>query len=169
MIGTALLIATPSTMTGSASRFLIGIALALAAGLSYAVYVVIAKAAVARADSLAVTAVTFSVAAVLTLPFLVWTHAPLAQAARSWPWLLYLGAIATAGAYALYTLGLRHVPASVAGVVTLLEPLTATLLGVWVFSERLGAAGLVGALLLFAAIWLTLPRVAARGVGAAPI
>ncbi len=169
VIGTALLIATPSTMTGSASRFLIGIALALAAGLSYAVYVVIAKAAVARADSLAVTAVTFSVAAVLTLPFLVWTHAPLAQAARSWPWLLYLGAIATAGAYALYTLGLRHVPASVAGVVTLLEPLTATLLGVWVFSERLGAAGLVGALLLFAAIWLTLPRVAARGVGAAPI
>jgi len=130
---------------------------------------VIAKAAVARADSLAVTAVTFSVAAVLTLPFLVWTHAPLAQAARSWPWLLYLGAIATAGAYALYTLGLRHVPASVAGVVTLLEPLTATLLGVWVFSERLGAAGLVGALLFFAAIWLTLPRVAARGVGAAPI
>ena len=60
-------------------------------------------------------------------------------------------------------------PASVAGVVTLLEPLTATLLGVWVFSERLGAAGLVGALLFFAAIWLTLPRVAARGVGAAPI
>ena len=47
--------------------------------------------------------------------------------------------------YALYTTGLRRVPASVAGVVTLLEPLTATLLGVLVFGERLGAAGVVGA------------------------
>jgi len=158
VIGTALLIATPPTTTAPAPRFLIGVALALAAGLAYAVYVVIAKAAVAQANSLAVTAVTFAAAAVLTLPFLAWTHAPLTQAAQGWPWLLYLGAIATAGAYALYTLGLRHVPASVAGVVTLLEPLTATLLGVWMFAERLGPAGLVGALLLFAAIWLTLPR-----------
>jgi len=169
VIGTALLIATPPSATESAGRFLIGIALALAAGLAYAVYVVIAKAAVARASSLAVTAVTFTAAAVLTLPFLAWTHAPLTQAVRGWPWLLYLGGIATAGAYALYTLGLRHVPASVAGVVTLLEPLTATLLGVWVFSERLGAAGFVGALLLFAAIWLTFRRAEAERVGATPI
>src|SRR2546422_9482457 len=102
-------------MPGSASRFLIGIALALAAGLSYAVYVVIAKAAVARADSLAVTAVTFSVAAGLALPFLVWTHAPLAQAARSWPGLLYLRAIATAGAYARFTPGRRPLAAAGAG------------------------------------------------------
>jgi len=42
----------------------------------------------------------------------------------------------------------------VAGIVSLLEPLTATALGVVVFGERLGAAGAVGAVLLLAAFAL---------------
>ena len=117
----------------------------------------IAKAAVARVNPLAITTVTFTAAAVLMLPLLAFTHAPLTQVARGWPWLVYVGAVATAGAYVLYTLGLRRVPASVAGVMTLLEPLTATLLGVWLFGERHGPAGLVGAVLLLAAITLLLP------------
>ncbi len=156
VIGIALLVAAPPTTTGSTLRFLSGGALALAAGLAYAVYAVIAKVAVARANPLAITTITFAAAAVLMLPLLAWTHAPITQVARGWPWLVYVGAIATAGAYVLFTLGLRHVPASVAGVVTLLEPLTATLLGVWLFGERLGPTGLVGALLLLAAIALLL-------------
>jgi DME family drug/metabolite transporter len=93
---------------------------------------------------------------VLLTPALLWTDDPLRQIALGWPWLLYLGVIATAGAYALYTIGLRTTPASVAGIVTLLEPLTATLLGVLVFGERLGTAGTVGALLMFAALALLL-------------
>src|SRR5437867_2441011 len=74
--------------------------------------------------------------------------------ALGWPWLLYLGAVTTAGAYALYTAGLRHVPASAAGVASLLEPLTATLLGVILFGERLGVAGWAGAVLLLGALVL---------------
>ena len=62
--------------------------------------------------------------------------------------------MATAGAYALYNIGMRHVPASVSGIVTLLEPLTATLLGVVLFGERLGVAGALGSLLLFVSIGL---------------
>ena len=53
-------------------------------------------------------------------------------------------------------MGLRRVPASVAGVTTLLEPLTATILGVALFGERLGPAGGVGALLLVVALGLLL-------------
>src|SRR5439155_4317796 len=62
----------------------------------------------------------------------------------------------TAGAYAIYALGLRHVPASVAGIVTLTEPFTATLLGVLLFGERLGVTRVFGALLLCAALGLVL-------------
>lgn len=69
---------------------------------------------------------------------------------------MYLGAVTTAAAYALYTAGLRHVPAAVAGIVSLVEPLTATLLGVLLFGERLGPTGIAGALLLFAAVTLSL-------------
>jgi DME family drug/metabolite transporter len=64
--------------------------------------------------------------------------------------------VTTAASYALYTTGLRFVPAAVAGIVSLFEPLTATLLGSLLFGERLGATGLLGAVLLFAAVTLTL-------------
>jgi drug/metabolite transporter (DMT)-like permease len=40
------------------------------------------------------------------------------------------------------------VPATAAGITSLLEPLTATLLGVIAFGESLGALGIAGALLL---------------------
>jgi DME family drug/metabolite transporter len=151
--GTALLVAGPAGPTGS-DGFLLGALLALAAGLAYALYVIIAKSALARSAPLPLTALTFTVAAGLSLPALAWTHGPLDQVARGWPWLLYIGAVATAGAYSLYTIGLRRVPASIAGIVSLLEPLTATLLGVLVFGETLGAAGAVGALLLLGAVAL---------------
>jgi len=64
--------------------------------------------------------------------------------------------VTTAGAYAAYTVGLRDVPASAAGIASLMEPLTATLLGVLLFGEQLGATGVVGALLLLAALLVLL-------------
>jgi drug/metabolite transporter, DME family len=156
VLGTALLVAEPHTVAPAAPRFAAGVALALGAALSYAVYVVAAKRAVARTEPLPLAAATFTVAAILlTLP-VVWTEAPMTQLARGWPWLIYLGAVTTAAAYALYTAGLRYVPAAVAGIVSLFEPLTATLLGSLLFGERLGATGLLGAVLLFAAVTLTL-------------
>ncbi len=152
--GTALLVAVPRGMPDLSARFVTGALLALAAGLAYALYVILTKAALSRMAPLPLTALTFTSGAVLLTPAIIWTEAPLRQLALAWPWLLYLGAVATAGAYAIYSLGLRHVPASVAGIVTLLEPLTATLLGVLLFGERLGPAGILGALLLLSALGL---------------
>ena len=160
MIGTALLVANRHTVAPAAPRFAPGALLALGAALSYAVYVVVAKGALSRTEPQPLAAMTFTVAAILlTLP-VAWTDAPATQLARGWPWLIYLGAVTTAAAYALYTTGLRHVPAAVAGIVSLFEPLTATLLGALLFGERLGPTGIAGALLLFAAVTLSL--VAAR-------
>ena len=156
VVGTALLVAHPHTVAPAAPRLALGALLALGAALSYAVYVVVAKGAQASTEPLPLTAVTFTMAAILlTLP-VASTDAPMTQLARGWPWLMYLGAVTTAAAYALYTTGLRHVPASVAGIVSLFEPLTATLLGALLFGERLGATGIAGALLLFAAVTLSL-------------
>jgi DME family drug/metabolite transporter len=49
-------------------------------------------------------------------------------------------------------IGLRTTPVGVSGVLTLIEPLTATLLGVASFGDRLGPAGAAGAALLLAAV-----------------
>jgi DME family drug/metabolite transporter len=156
VVGTSLLVAAPSGALDPSARFLAGVLLAFAAGLAYALYVVVAKGTLRRSAPLPTTALTFSIGALLLTPALFWTDGPLTQLALGWPWLLYLGGVATAGAYAIYTVGLRNVPASVAGITTLLEPLTATLLGVTLFGERLGAAGAVGALLLVTALGMLL-------------
>jgi len=156
VFGTALLVAAPSGALDLSARFLGGVLLAFVAGLAYALYVLAAKATLRRSAPLPATALTFAIGALLLTPALLWTAAPMTQLALGWPWLLYLGGVATAGAYALYTLGLRSVSASVAGVTTLLEPLTATVLGVAIFGERLGATGGAGALLLVTALALLL-------------
>jgi drug/metabolite transporter, DME family len=65
--------------------------------------------------------------------------------------LLYLGWVPTALAYGLFFVGLRGVSASSAAVVAVLEPLTATVLGVLVLGQRLGLGGVAGAVLLCAA------------------
>jgi DME family drug/metabolite transporter len=73
--------------------------------------------------------------------------------------LAYLGLVPTAVAYVVYLLGLRTTSVTVAGVLTLAEPLTATLLGVLFFRDRLGLAGAAGAALLVSAVpWLTTRR-----------
>jgi drug/metabolite transporter, DME family len=152
--GTALLVAGPAGGLAVGPRLAGGAVLALTAGLAYALYVITAKVSLARSAPLPLTALSFTAAALVMLPVLAWSTAPLEQLARGWPWLLYLGSVTTAGAYAAYTSGLRRVPAAVAGIVTLLEPLTATLLGVLAFGEPLGALGGLGALALLGAIGL---------------
>ena len=158
--GTALLIVGPRTAADLSPRFLAGVTLALAAGLAYALYVVLTKATLARTAPLPLAGVNFTVSALVLAPVLAGPGVG-QQLLLGWPWLLYLGAVTTAGAYALYTIGLRDVTASVAGIASLMEPLTATLLGVLIFGERLGAGGVAGALLLFTALGLLLTREAA--------
>jgi DME family drug/metabolite transporter len=149
--GTVLLVVSDRAAGDLAPRSLLGLSLALGAGLAYAIYVVIGKAALRRAAPLPLAAANFSLAAALLLPALTLPGAP-QQLALGWPWLLYLGVVTTAGAYACYTLGLREVSASAAGIASLLEPLTATALGVLVFGERLGAIGTLGAALMLGAL-----------------
>jgi DME family drug/metabolite transporter len=158
--GTALLIVGPRTTADLSPRFVSGIVLALAAALAYALYVVLAKATLARTAPLPLAGLNFTVAALVLAPVLAGPGVA-QQIALGWPWLLYLGAVTTAAAYAVYTIGLRDVTASVAGIASLVEPLTATLLGVLLFGERLGAAGVAGAGLLFVALGVLLTREAA--------
>jgi len=161
VVGTALLIAGPRSFADVGSRFVGGVALALSAGLAYAVYVVIAKKSLARTAPLPLAAATFCAGTLWLAPVLAWVDVSAAQLQAGWPLLLYLGVVATGLAYAAYTTGLTTVPAAAAGVIALLEPLTATTLGLMVFGEQLGPLGVMGAVLLGTALVL-LVRVEAR-------
>jgi DME family drug/metabolite transporter len=126
------------------------VALALGAGLCYAVYAVTVKRLVQRVPPLTIAALTFSVAALSLLPSLL-AEWPTGNT-RAWALLAYLGVVPTAAAYVIYMIGLRTTRVTVSGVLTLVEPLTATLLGVLFFGDRLGALGALGAVLLLSAV-----------------
>lgn len=154
--GAALLTVGPHEFGAFPPGFLGGITLALGAGLCYAVYAVVVKAAVARMPPLSVAALTFSVAAIALAPILALE--PVVAGPRAWVLLAYLGIVPTALAYILYVTGLRSTPVGVSGVLALVEPLTATLLGVVIFGDRLGGPGAVGAALLLGAVLLLAER-----------
>ncbi|GAA4707078.1 DMT family transporter [Nocardioides conyzicola] len=66
--------------------------------------------------------------------------------------LVYLGVLTMAVAYLLFYAGLRTAPGSSAVIATLLEPLTAAVLASALLDERLGPAGVVGGVLILAAV-----------------
>lgn len=141
--------------TRPTAGFAAGVVLALGAGLVYSLYLVATKRGTTASSAASLAALTFTAAAVALLPVLALQPAATASLwSRSWPLILYLGAVPTALAYRLFTAGLRHVAASSAAIVGLLEPLTATALGLSLFAERLSPAGWVGAALLLGAVVL---------------
>ena len=158
--GAALLTLGPRGLGTLPPGFLAGVGLALGAGLSYAVYAVVVKDVEERLPPLPIAAFTFGVAALVLAPALATGRVAAGPAA--WALLAYLGLVPTALAYMLYVVGMRTTSVGVSGVLGLIEPLTATLIGVAFFGDRLGAPGIVGAGLLLGAVAALTLRPAGR-------
>lgn len=130
-----------------------GLLLALAAGLSYAVYTVAAKTVLDReVPGPTVMAVFFLGGAVLLLPSLLVADTDGLLSARGIGMELWLGVATTAVSYVLFSAGLRRLRASTVATLSLTEPLTAALLGVLVLGERPNGTAAVGAALLLSGL-----------------
>jgi drug/metabolite transporter, DME family len=138
-----------------------GILLALGAGFSYAAYAVGAKAVIKKLDPFTVLAFSFTAAGLMLSPALVFANSQINNQinnlnTQNWqlqaPFLLYLGLVSTGVAYLIYMEGLKSTKATIAGIAVLLEPLTATCLGILVFRETMGVNSAIGGLLLLGAI-----------------
>jgi DME family drug/metabolite transporter len=168
LLGLALLLGTsghPLTRAGGGSLAL-GVLLALGAAAGFGALALIGRRPVPGLDGPATIGVGFTAGgALLAVAALVagaLTGGPgfgghgfggleFAPTAASVGLLVYLGWVPTALAYGLFFVGLRGVSASSAAVVAVLEPVTATVLGVLVLGQRLGLGGMIGAGLLCAA------------------
>lgn len=146
--GTALLIAGESE--GGANFE--GVALALGAGASYAIYVVASKQLLELHEPNAVIAVVFGMSALFLLPILIFAELDWVFTVGGMVAILYLGLVATALAYVWFARGLNLLPVGPTVTLSLAEPLTAAALGVLVLDERLGATVVIGALLLVAGL-----------------
>ena len=151
VVGLTLLVVGDGVDDVSAS----GVALALVAGLSYAVYMVAIKTLVdAGHDSTAVGAAAFVLAAVLLSPAMLVQDMTWAATPEGLATVVYLALVATTLAYALFNRGLRALPARTVSTLGLAEPLVATALGVLVLAERLAPVASLGALLVLAGLVL---------------
>lgn len=66
--------------------------------------------------------------------------------------MLGTGAVTAAIPYALYTIGLTRTPAGKASIMASVEPLTATLIGVAFYSEKLGLVSVIGIIFILGAV-----------------
>lgn len=167
LVGLVLLVGlTAGASAGTA--VLLGALLACGSALGYAV-VTLAGGHVPA--GVPVTLVGFTGGALLLTPAVLAAGLRVTTEPVALATLVYLGAVPSAAAYALFFRGLRTVPGAVAGIVTLLEPVTATVLATAFLGERLPVGALAGGLLVLGAVaglYLRRPAVAEREAVAEP-
>lgn len=122
------------------------VAWGLVAGLTYASYYLWGRRLLAHQSPVQLYGLALPLGAVGIAPFVDWSPKP----AEAWALLAAIALVSTYLAYLLYGLGLMRASSSRAVVVATVEPIIAGLLAWWVFGERLGAIGLLGAGLVIA-------------------
>ena len=150
ILGLVLLVSAGTT----AGVEIAGVALALGAGVCYAIYAVAAKPVVSEHSPLTAMSAIFGWAAALSIPLLAVSDVSWLSDDSGWFMALYLGLITTALAYLLFARGLAVTPVGTAATLTLAEPATAAILAVLVLDEMLGTVSIVGLLLITGALLL---------------
>lgn len=149
---------------GGGGLTLRGLLIGLGAGVGYGLYSILGSVALRRYSPYTVTAWTFSIAAVGALiichPLEMLRTLSAAPSPGDTALLFVLTALVTAVApFLCYTLGLRSVEPGRAAILATVEPMVASLLGIFVFHEKLTVTAALGILLILAAIvLLSLPK-----------
>ena len=141
------------TETGNISAG--GILVGLGAGLGYALYSIFSRYALEKGyASLTITFYTFLIAAVGScfLTDMGKVVQVAAEGAGSLFFCLAFGVLCTVVPYLTYTLGLQYVENGKASIIASVEPVTATLLGALFFHEKLTVTGVLGMILVLAAL-----------------
>lgn len=134
-----------------------GILMGLGAGFGYALYSIFSRYALERGySSLTITFYTFLIASFGIIPMvsLLSIGTYLTGGAGNILFLIAFGLVSTVFPYLAYTLGLKHVENGRASIIASVEPVVATLFGVFVFKEKLTLMNLLGMILVLGAIVL---------------
>lgn len=130
---------------------LAGVAASFVASIAYATYTVIGTQESKSTSPLALLAVSFLLASFFLLPFSI-TRLSFLLTPEGLNLSLWLGLVATTIAYAFFAYGLPRLQAGVIATLNLAEPVVASILGVVVIGEQLGALALLGCALILLAL-----------------
>jgi len=160
IVGMALIVTAGKSSAVTTS----GVALALCAGLGYALFALGSKTILSSGmSSEAAMARVFGIASLLLMPTLFFVNLDWLTSAAGIAVVLWLGIVTVAVAYWSYATGLRHLEPSETTMITLIEPVAATLLGVVLLSERPSVIGWLGIAVVIIAL-LTESRLTAKNM-----
>jgi drug/metabolite transporter (DMT)-like permease len=146
----------------------LGVVYALIGAVAFAVYVLLAEHAVGRRDTLSLVTYGFLFASVFWAVAQPWWSFPFAKLGRStsllgnlagsslpvWALVLWIVVLGTTVPFLLIVGSLRHVPASRAAIVAMIEPVLATVVAYAWLDETLGAQQIVGGAVVLLGIGL---------------
>jgi len=142
MIGIVLL--TQIYDIGASGVTFIGVIAGLLAGLSYAIFIFGFKYAAPHGSPQAILSIAFAVLVII----LVWPgdadQIAAVLSTADWPLFAGLGVFGAGLSFVLYIIGLNHTAPSVASIVAMVEPVTASLFGVVVLNEHLAGSQILG-------------------------
>lgn len=117
----------------------------LGSGLGYALYSIFSKFVLKKYTSLTITAYTFFIAAITLLPFFPYEEKyHLLLEPEIVVYAIGLGFLPTAFAYIIYTYGLEKTEASKASILSTVEPVVATMIGIVIFQEPFSGIQMIG-------------------------
>lgn len=154
-----------------AGSTLLGIALGLVGGLTYALYSWTARGLMLRGVSSRVAmGATFGIGGLLLMPVLAARGGPFLASWSNAAVGIYMALVPMFLGYVCFGLALARIPASTATTITLIEPVVAAMLAILVVGERLPVAGWAGVVLVVACLAvITAPvRLKPRPVSPAP-
>lgn len=130
-----------------------GVLLGLAAGLGYGAYAIVSSRMIRATGSVAaVMGVLFGGGAVVLTPVLALSHPAWLATAPGALVAAHLAIVTTAIGYLVYGRALRTTPVATSATLALMEPAVATVLGLVVLGEHLGASGVTGLVLVVVAL-----------------
>ncbi|WP_066047683.1 DMT family transporter [Robertmurraya korlensis] len=133
----------------------IGLIIGLGSGLGYALYSIFGKLALQRYAPFTVTFYTFLIASLSLVPTTaLWTKSSILFSPSVVWYSVGLALVTTVTAYFLYTWGLKKTESSKAAIIATIEPVVATLLGLYYYDESLSMIQLTGGMIILASVIL---------------
>lgn len=137
---------------------LFGIVTGILSGICYAAYNVCAKIEMKRGND-AVTASLYCFRAAAVVGTIICDPVSLIATARATfpaavPYIIAQGIVTCALPYFLYTLASKRLTAGIAAALSSIEPMTATIISVALYNERLGVQGVLGIMFILAMVLL---------------
>jgi drug/metabolite transporter (DMT)-like permease len=128
-----------------------GVALALGAGATYAIYILVADRIVARLDAFVVGAL-IATGAAATLLVTGAVTGGLSYTSGGWIWIAAIALLSTVLPVATFMLGMVRIGAATASIVSTFEPVVTVALAVALYGDALGPLQALGGLLVLIAV-----------------